>query len=557
MSNGLFLVIEGTDGSGKGTQFDLLKERLTKEGYDVASFDFPQYDKESSYFVREYLNGNYGHIDQVGPYTASLFYALDRYEAASEIRQAINEGKVVIANRFTGSNMAHQGTKFTNAAERKGYFLWLDAIEFQMLNIPRPDISVVLRVPAETAQSLVDKKAKRSYTDKKRDIHEADLDHLTKSVQVYDNLCELFPKDFKSLDCVRNDQLLDIDTVHNLIWETITPLLPAKKRKAKKTAAIQSKTTDLSITAHVDDVAEQPIDFTQKDADGSYRYHIPENFDPQTRQSYVQIMDSIFNAYTKIVTNLTDTNALESASAVLPTAAKPFDHESLLLQQPAIISPLQKLVDSELPVNYAAETEPVRLVSAWPRNELDILPDMLYEYSALSLHDIEETTSQWSYDKKLTTFQTYLSERFNHKTLPGRPLEKIRYSWDLVTDYATLRQIHNYHYSNDLSWQHLSPRYGYAVPEDIVEAGLTDTYEYCFDQSLKLYSILQSAGYDYEAQYAILLGHRVRWKATLNSSELLNVLESNNFSGTFTNQLHASLSETHPLIARTIQLHQK
>ena len=125
-TTGLFLVIEGTDGSGKGTQFKILADRLKSEGHDVVTFDFPQYDHDSSYFVKQYLNGNYGTADEVGPYTGSLFYALDRYQAAPAIRQALADGKIVLANRFTGSNMAHQGTKFTNDEERRGNFIWLD-----------------------------------------------------------------------------------------------------------------------------------------------------------------------------------------------------------------------------------------------------------------------------------------------------------------------------------------------------------------------------------------------------------------------------------------------
>src|SRR3990167_6810148 len=160
---GVFLVIEGTDGSGKGTQHKLLIDRLESEGYDVATFDFPQYDQASSYFVKEYLNGNYGTADEVGPYTGSLFFALDRYQAAKDIRAALDAGKVVIANRYTGSNMAHQGTKFSHPEERRGYFILLDNIEFQMLGIPRPDKSIFLRVPAATAQELVDKKGERAY----------------------------------------------------------------------------------------------------------------------------------------------------------------------------------------------------------------------------------------------------------------------------------------------------------------------------------------------------------------------------------------------------------
>lgn len=86
---GFFLVIEGTDGSGKGTQFDLLVKRLQAKGHDVETFDFPQYQSDSSYFVREYLNGKYGSTDEVGPYTSSLFFALDRFESAPRIEEAL------------------------------------------------------------------------------------------------------------------------------------------------------------------------------------------------------------------------------------------------------------------------------------------------------------------------------------------------------------------------------------------------------------------------------------------------------------------------------------
>src|SRR6266545_8227835 len=216
---GTFIVIEGTDGSGKTTQFELLKTRLAEAGYQVETFDFPQYDLPSSYFVKQYLNGNYGTIDEVGPYTASLFYALDRYEAAPAIRKALEEGKIVLCNRFTGSNMAHQGTKFANPEERRGYFIWLDNVEFEMLKIPRPDVSFVLRLPADIAQMLVDDKAQRTYTDKKRDIHEADLAHLERALAVYDDMTQLFPKDFQRIDCVRGGKLLDIETIQTMLWQ--------------------------------------------------------------------------------------------------------------------------------------------------------------------------------------------------------------------------------------------------------------------------------------------------------------------------------------------------
>src|SRR3989338_1416776 len=101
--NGLFLVIEGTDGSGKETQFNLLAERIRNAGHQVETFDFPRYDEPSSYFVKQYLNGVYGTAEEVGPYTGSLFYAIDRYQAAPQIRRALDQGKVVLSNLFHGS----------------------------------------------------------------------------------------------------------------------------------------------------------------------------------------------------------------------------------------------------------------------------------------------------------------------------------------------------------------------------------------------------------------------------------------------------------------------
>src|SRR5688572_8863017 len=107
MKRGKFIVIEGTDGSGKKTQFELLVKRLKKAGHKVATFDFPQYGTPSAYFVEQYLNGHYGSIKETGPYRASLFYALDRFDAAPHIQAALAEGTMVICNRYVASNMGH------------------------------------------------------------------------------------------------------------------------------------------------------------------------------------------------------------------------------------------------------------------------------------------------------------------------------------------------------------------------------------------------------------------------------------------------------------------
>lgn len=221
MAKGKFIVIEGTDGSGKATQTKMLADRLTSEGYPVEIFDFPQYFKSSSDFVKAYLQGRYGSIKEVSPQKASLLYALDRFEAAPEIRAALAAGKIVLANRYVASNLGHQGAKIKSAEDRMRFFLWVQDLEFKILEIPKPDLNIVLHVPAKTAQQLVDLKtgSERAYTKgKSRDLHESNLAHLKKAEQVYLELARLFPKQFTLLECASGKSLLPIEQVGESIW---------------------------------------------------------------------------------------------------------------------------------------------------------------------------------------------------------------------------------------------------------------------------------------------------------------------------------------------------
>ncbi len=733
---GMFFVIEGTDGSGKGTQFELLQDRFKKAGYEVAVFDFPQYQNASAHFITEYLNGKYGSANDVGPYTASLFFALDRYEAAPKIREALDQGKIVLANRFSGSNMAHQGTKFDNPEERRGYFIWLDNLEFELLKIPRPDKSFVLRVPADIAQKLVDKKARRSYTDKKRDIHEADIDHMRRSVEVYDDLCQLFPKDFQSIDCVRGDKLMDIEQISDILWKTIEPLLPVSVTKdsievmknpyitkkdghfviteegenflkrtvtdpvgnvyamtdelpqstiAAAMARLSRRGDDMRITildefahsegkdegllrrvitAFGDDSVQQLngqhfvvegasnlltkqlewgrlasyleqstryIYFDQKDQDGRYKYFTPE-LDTKTTKLYDVAMDKIFDRYSELVHKLSDhleaissvpekerdgawrsairAQACDAIRPVLPVATKSTvgiygsDQavEMLIMRlnasesaeardtgkkildevrkvqpvfferadQPerggattAYIATTRKnvgdLATKYLTDNYGNVSEPVTLKDFWPKNELDLVPHMLYEHSNLSLEEIQAEVARWSYERKEEVLKTYMGERLNRRHRPGRALEQAHYSWDLVCDYGIFRDLQRHRMVDDLEWQPLTPRYGFDTPDLVDEAGLDDMFAECFDLSAELYSDLQQAGYAYEAQYATLLGHKMRWKVTYNAREAFHLHELRTTPQGHPGYrklvlaMHQALEEVHPLLAESMK----
>lgn len=225
---GKFLVIEGTDGSGKGTHTQLLRTWLASKDVDTAIFDFPRYDEASSYFVKQYLNGRYGTLAEIGPYKASLFYALDRYDAGIQIREALAEQKFVISNRYVASNMGHQGGKIRNDEDRAQYFDWLMNLEYEILQVPRPSLNLVLLMPAEQSQHFVDLKASRDYVKgKKRDLHESDVNHLRHAEAAYRELCRRFPDTYLAIDCYDNGVLGNIDVIQKQIRDIVTAkLLP-------------------------------------------------------------------------------------------------------------------------------------------------------------------------------------------------------------------------------------------------------------------------------------------------------------------------------------------
>lgn len=213
--NGRFIVIEGSDGSGKSTQFKLLVDYLTAHNIPFASHHFPRYEEPSSYFVQEYLKGTYGGADEQGAYRPSLFYALDRFAAGEGIRKELEEGKIVLCDRYIGSNMAHQGQKLASQEERTKYFSWLHEIEYDILGIPKPDENIVLSMPAELSMKLMSQRDQSNSV--KGDIHEADPHHLERSVRTYREICELFPDEFYLVDCADNDKLRTIEAIHQQI----------------------------------------------------------------------------------------------------------------------------------------------------------------------------------------------------------------------------------------------------------------------------------------------------------------------------------------------------
>lgn len=230
MKKGKFFVFEGIDGCGKSTQTKLLAKFFEKKGYKVEKIDFPQHGEKSSGLVDEYLTGKYGEAKDVGPYIASIFYACDRYDASFKIRKWLDEGKIIISDRYLVSNIGHQGGKIKNKKEWKKYVNWLYNLEYGLFKIPKPDYTFILKTSPEFSLKLAHKitdKTKRarrkSYlgSSKKQDIHEKDKNHLRDALNSYLMASKEFPKDFKVIECLEGGNLLPPEAINQEIIKVV------------------------------------------------------------------------------------------------------------------------------------------------------------------------------------------------------------------------------------------------------------------------------------------------------------------------------------------------
>lgn len=224
MKKGKFIVIDGTDGSGKATQSKLLVNRLKKEGYKVKTIDFPQYEK--NFFGKmtgRYLSGEFGKAKEVSPYLASILYAADRFETKKKIEKWLRDGNIVIADRYASSNQIHQGGKIKNKKDRKIFLDWLEVMEYKIFKIPKPDRIIYLDVPIKFSVNLLkEKKAqnKKQYLKGKKDIHENDLKHLEDAKESAIKLVKKL-NNWTRINCVKNNELMSIEEINNIIWNKL------------------------------------------------------------------------------------------------------------------------------------------------------------------------------------------------------------------------------------------------------------------------------------------------------------------------------------------------
>ena len=219
---GKLFVIDGTDGSGKQTQSSLLKERLKKEGIDFRAVSFPNYDSPSSALVKMYLEGDFGkNAQEISPYIASTFYAADRYATfKTEFEEYYNNGGIIIADRYTTSNMIHQAGKIKNDKEREKFLNWLWDFEFNLYGLPIPTEVIFLNMPLEYSKKLMENRENKITHEAKKDIHESSKEHLQSA---YNEACKLAKKyNWYEIKCVKEDEIRTVEDINDEIYKVIT-----------------------------------------------------------------------------------------------------------------------------------------------------------------------------------------------------------------------------------------------------------------------------------------------------------------------------------------------
>ncbi len=235
----LLVVIEGIDGSGKGTQSARLRDRLTARGLRSGLLSFPRYD--ATFFgqrIGDFLNGRFGQLNEVDPFLASLLYAGDRLESKTELMQQLSTSDVLILDRYVPSNIAHQAGKKTGEARRE-LVSWIEKIEYDLFGLPRPDLVVLLDTPTEVSQEFIARKAQRTYTTQVADMQEADTSYLSRVRSAYRELAD--ERNWSIVSVVNEQGIRSMDDITQELEQLVDSALAAKLAAAPDVSAKQAK----------------------------------------------------------------------------------------------------------------------------------------------------------------------------------------------------------------------------------------------------------------------------------------------------------------------------
>ncbi len=573
-TKGLLISIDAVDSKLANNQAHLIAERLKNDGYTASWIDLSDSTMPGAYFVNKYESDSYQKDHLFEPFTPAVFYALNHFDASAEITELLSTGAVVVCSNYVISNVL---SRIQDSLTDKNLVNWIDSLEFGMLGLPRPDVTIAF------------------------------TDTSNKSAQ---NLISQFGKNLTLLDA----QLAGRESLtqtHAELWSLIQPYVSNLQKHVEKKStgilnesqvksrpSLQSNDELLTIQTTLSTLAVLEVYRSSQDLRAkiiikptrSINLYNPPTLDTETAKQYQKKMQEISSIYSEIEKNMSEYRvkaklkpiSILQICAPLATAktvelvltkndAELFCARILSSQLGELrdfarnicntysldVSRMSQLaVPSDLVQKYnlqpikGDDRYAVKLTSATPKNEFDTIPDILFSESTLSYSELIRKCDELSYSEK----ESVLAQPH---TQDLRLSKSVQYMFDVISDISTLSayaaaQIGSY------SSQHVSPHYSYRHPKSVSDALCDDLYIEMHDLSFELYQLLHEAGYPEEAQYASLTGHRVRTRITLTLDELVR-LKSNSLGQTENKQLKNlidemadQISETHPILSKYI-----
>lgn len=523
MSRGKYIVLEGAEGVGKTTMARLVVHELERLGLDAISMHEP--DGQADPTTREIRRITQDPDFPMNTKTEVLLYNAARSQSLEAVRAARESGKVVVVDRSYLTTLAVQ---FYGRGDIADYHKLNDIIDFAVGDM-WPDLTVVLDAPVDLLQSRTQK---RGETERYDTLGAEMLERIRAGY-----LWEANQRDMPIV--YANGR---VDEVFEDVWRHVASLLKLENEAVSEPTAL-AELLAKSPAAKVLESKKKSM------APGPSSYYVPQTLPDDVQCDYCDSVESMVRARQKLVDELaahlqvTDTSHVDTPPAknraetllagLMPVACADQALLKLIARQEPIALSAETL--RSLPRGYDENNAALRLVAVQPRNELDLLPEMVYETLDLSLNEVKSTVENWPYAVKSQLFTDYVRQFPDAKVL-----QRFSYTLEMLTPLSDIASL-SPEALQTVSLQRLTPRHGYTTPPEVEAAGLSDDYDAIFDTSLELQSMLQANGFATESQYATLLGHKARWIFTATASD------ATKFSGTLKKAL-TLLKEAHPLL---------
>ncbi|PID99387.1 dTMP kinase [Candidatus Saccharibacteria bacterium] len=528
MERGKYIVLEGIQGVGKSTIAGLLARKLKRRGQAVRIMHEPdgQADPTTQEIRRLTQDPNY----PMNTRTEVLLYNAARCQSLETVRTARNNGEVVIVDRSYLTTLAVQ---FYGRGDVPDYQRLNDIISFAVGDM-WPDLTIVIDAPVQTIQQRIQSRGETERFD-------------TLSPETLERIRAGYLWEAKQRNMPVVYATDSVDEVFQDVWKHVATFLSLDETAEEEPTPI----ADLLATSPAAKILQEKTAASASEPD--IPYYTPESLPDDVQCDYCDDIEHLLRARRQLAAKLAkhlqaETPDLHSKSLaheaalkilrpLLPVASSDEQSRALLAQGERLELDTDTL--QQLPNGFASTTEPVKLVRFAPRNELDLLPAMLYESVDLPLSEVKAVVETWPYEIKSRLFLDYV-QRYPR----GRALAGAQYEWDFLDSFAQVLDLPKNLHAN-IRLQTLTPRYGYSTPPEVEAAGLSDEYDAIFDQSLTFHSTLQARGFAAESQYVTLLGHKQRWSVSISFREISALIDATSQ----TDPLNTALANVHPLLS--------